>query len=201
MRPLIGCLLLAFMLLPVGALAQAQAQDRDPVVPAGMCALCLTSNWRGLEAPLTVASEGSIQVLLGSPGSDSNLLRTPAIVFVPLVDVYGLAVYSRIPSVEFTVRDCTPGSTLGDAERWPATGPVGGFTRVGGPPVSAEALVVLDGVRISREELEALPVGSLESIEIVRGSRAIERFGTEGRNGVVIGITRQANRTPQAELP
>jgi hypothetical protein len=44
----------------------------------------------------------------------------------------------------------------------------------------------LDGKEITKAQLKEINPATLESIQILKGEKAVERYGEKGRNGVVI---------------
>ena len=53
-------------------------------------------------------------------------------------------------------------------------------------PESESALFILDGKEITKAQLKEINPATLESIQILKDEKAVERYGEKGRNGVVI---------------
>ena len=53
-------------------------------------------------------------------------------------------------------------------------------------PDSESALFILDGKEITKAQLKEINPATLESIQILKDEKAVERYGEKGRNGVVI---------------
>ena len=58
---------------------------------------------------------------------------------------------------------------------------------------AAEPIVYVDGVRV-QGALTALDREGIESLEVVRGSQALEKYGKEGRNGVIVVTTKKPGK-------
>jgi len=52
-------------------------------------------------------------------------------------------------------------------------------------------LYVVDGVRLSRDQVPAIEASRVASVEIVKGRAALERFGADASYGVVLITTKQ----------
>ncbi|MEO6358460.1 MAG: rhomboid family intramembrane serine protease [Ferruginibacter sp.] len=61
------------------------------------------------------------------------------------------------------------------------------------PPVTLDkaAVFVLDGLLISRTELDAVPPDSIANVVVLKGDAAIEQYGKEAENGVLIITTKK----------
>jgi hypothetical protein len=66
---------------------------------------------------------------------------------------------------------------------------------VGVSPTAAilPLLYVVDGVRLPRDQIPALEASQVASVEIIKGSAALRRFGADASYGVVLITTRQAS--------
>ena len=52
----------------------------------------------------------------------------------------------------------------------------------------------LDGVRITEQEMKAIPSNDIASVEVWKGEQAIKKYPKEGKNGVVFITTKKANK-------
>lgn len=56
----------------------------------------------------------------------------------------------------------------------------------------------LDGVKITEEEMKAIPPNDIASVDVWKGEAAIKKYPKEGKNGVVYITSKKANKdTPQ----
>lgn len=53
-------------------------------------------------------------------------------------------------------------------------------------------LYVVDGVRMSRDQVPNLEASQVASVEVIKGSTALKRFGADASYGVVLITTKQA---------
>lgn len=54
-----------------------------------------------------------------------------------------------------------------------------------------DALYILDGKEISKENIDKLQPNSIEKIEVLKGDNATEKYGEKGKNGVIIITTKK----------
>lgn len=66
--------------------------------------------------------------------------------------------------------------------------------RIRGSTATADGpIVYVDGVRFNRG-LDGIEPGEIDSVEIVKGDKATEMYGSEARNGVIIVITKSGRK-------
>jgi hypothetical protein len=68
---------------------------------------------------------------------------------------------------------------------------------------TANALIVLDGVVISRDknDLNAVPPNSIQSISVLKGETAIKKYGDKGKDGVIEIITKTTKTSTNVKPP
>ncbi len=49
-----------------------------------------------------------------------------------------------------------------------------------------EPLIILDGKEITKKEMEALDTDAIKSINVYKGTKAIEKYGKKAINGVIV---------------
>ncbi|MGN6265955.1 MAG: N-acetylmuramoyl-L-alanine amidase, partial [Ginsengibacter sp.] len=52
-------------------------------------------------------------------------------------------------------------------------------------PPPQNALIIIDGKKSSKDEMKNIPSGNIESINVLKGEKAIEKYGEKGKNGVI----------------
>ena len=60
---------------------------------------------------------------------------------------------------------------------------------------ASKPLYYLDGVEISPEEMKTLNPAEIESLNVLKGESAIEKYGNKGRNGVILIQTKKKKTT------
>lgn len=55
-------------------------------------------------------------------------------------------------------------------------------------------LIIIDGKRVSMEEMQALDSKTIDHIDVLKSKAALEMYGEEGKNGVVLITTKNAAR-------
>ena len=77
------------------------------------------------------------------------------------------------------------------ADTAPATESTGIFTVVEESNVK-DPLVIIDGNRASKEEMEALDASTVDHIDVLKDKSSTELYGEEGKNGVILITTKKA---------
>ena len=52
-------------------------------------------------------------------------------------------------------------------------------------PPPQNALIIIDGKKSSKDEMKNIPSGNIGSINVLKGEKAIEKYGEKGKNGVI----------------
>jgi outer membrane receptor protein involved in Fe transport len=58
--------------------------------------------------------------------------------------------------------------------------------------ISSGVLVLVDGVEVDTSYVRKLDASTIESIEVLKGKKASERFGARAQNGVILVSLKQA---------
>lgn len=60
-------------------------------------------------------------------------------------------------------------------------------------PISAEQipLILLNGNEVSADSLRRFPTDLIESVEVVKGPKSVERYGARATNGVILVVTKR----------
>ena len=58
--------------------------------------------------------------------------------------------------------------------------------------ISSGVLVLVNGVEVDTSYIRKLDAGTIESIEVLKGRKVVERFGPRGQNGVILVSLKQA---------
>lgn len=56
---------------------------------------------------------------------------------------------------------------------------------------SDDALILLDGKKVGKSAIEALDADKIESIEVIKGGKAIDKYGKKAKNGVIVIKTKE----------
>ncbi len=67
--------------------------------------------------------------------------------------------------------------------------------------VNASPLIVLDGIISSNEALKSLDPKSIESIDVLKGETALEKYGNKGKYGVILIYTKKGVQAATIEIP
>ena len=54
-----------------------------------------------------------------------------------------------------------------------------------------DPLVFIDGKKSSKKEMEKLGTNAIENIEIIKGDKAVEKYGKEAKDGVLLISTKK----------
>ena len=63
------------------------------------------------------------------------------------------------------------------------------------PPPLSNPVYYLDGVKITEQEMKAISVNDIESVNVLKGEQAIKKYPEDGKNGVVIITTKKGTKT------
>ncbi len=70
-----------------------------------------------------------------------------------------------------------------------------------GKPASLDsALYIVDGKKISREELNKLSTDQIKSVTVLKGKMAVEKYGDEAKDGVLLISTKESNDTQPMKI-
>lgn len=70
-----------------------------------------------------------------------------------------------------------------------------------GKPASLDsALCIVDGKKISREELNKLSADQIKSVTVLKGKMAVEKYGDEAKGGVLLISTKESNDTQPMKI-
>ncbi|MEW4925463.1 M56 family metallopeptidase [Algibacter sp. 2305UL17-15] len=62
-------------------------------------------------------------------------------------------------------------------------------------------IYMVDGKEITKEEAEKIPKENIEAIHVLKGEKAIEKYGDNGKNGVIEITLKTKNEKPEAKSP
>ncbi|HEX5026093.1 MAG TPA: TonB-dependent receptor plug domain-containing protein, partial [Agriterribacter sp.] len=71
--------------------------------------------------------------------------------------------------------------------------PPGNVFKVDKPAFSDSVLYFLDGVKISAADMKKLVPDQIESMTVLKDKSAIDKYGNQGKNGVIEIVTKNAN--------
>jgi len=63
------------------------------------------------------------------------------------------------------------------------------------PPPLSNPVYYLDGVKITEQEMKAISVNDIASVNVLKGEQAIKKYPEDGKNGVVIITTKKGTKT------
>jgi bla regulator protein blaR1 len=63
-----------------------------------------------------------------------------------------------------------------------------------------QPLIIIDGKKVSNEAMENIPPESIESISVLKDASAINKYGKEGANGVVLITSKALNNKSQSSV-
>lgn len=73
-------------------------------------------------------------------------------------------------------------------------------TENGKPASMDSALCIVDGKKISREELNKLSADQIKSVTVLKGKMAVEKYGDEAKGGVLLISTKESNDTQPMKI-
>ena len=74
------------------------------------------------------------------------------------------------------------------------------ITENGKPASMDSALYIVDGKKISREELGKLSADQIKSVTVLKGKMAVEKYGDEAKGGVLLISTKESNNTQPTKI-
>ena len=74
------------------------------------------------------------------------------------------------------------------------------ITENGKPASMDSALYIVDGKKISREELGKLSADQIKSVTVLKGKMAVEEYGDEAKGGVLLISTKESNNTQPTKI-
>lgn len=74
------------------------------------------------------------------------------------------------------------------------------ITENGKPASMDSALYIVDGKKISREELGKLSADQIKSVTVLKGEMAVEEYGDEAKGGVLLISTKESNNTQPTKI-
>lgn len=74
------------------------------------------------------------------------------------------------------------------------------ITENGKPASMDSALCIVDGKKISREELNKLSADQIKSVTVLKGKMAVEKYGDEAKGGVLLISTKESNDTQPMKI-
>ena len=60
------------------------------------------------------------------------------------------------------------------------------------PPVSPQPLFIIDGVEVKKADLNNIDPNNIESMSVLKDDEAINKYGSRGKNGVIVITTKKA---------
>lgn len=74
------------------------------------------------------------------------------------------------------------------------------ITENGKPASMDSVLYIVDGKKISREELGKLSADQIKSVTVLKGKMAVEEYGDEAKGGVLLISTKESNNTQPTKI-
>lgn len=74
------------------------------------------------------------------------------------------------------------------------------ITENGKPASMDSALCIIDGKKVSREEVDRLSSDQIKSVTVLKGKAAVEKYGDEAQGGVLLISTKEADETQPMKI-
>ena len=74
------------------------------------------------------------------------------------------------------------------------------ITENGKPASMDSALCIVDGKKVSREEIDKLSPDQIKSVTVLKGKMAVEKYGDEAQGGVLLISTKEADETQPMKI-
>ena len=74
------------------------------------------------------------------------------------------------------------------------------ITENGKPASMDSALCIVDGKKVSREEVDRLSADQIKSVTVLKGKAAVEKYGDEAQGGVLLISTKEADETQPMKI-
>ena len=74
------------------------------------------------------------------------------------------------------------------------------ITENGKPASMDSALYIIDGKKVSREEVDRLSTDQIKSVTVLKGKAAVEKYGDEAQGGVLLISTKEADETQPMKI-
>lgn len=74
------------------------------------------------------------------------------------------------------------------------------ITENGKPASMDSALCIIDGKKVSREEVDRLSADQIKSVTVLKGKAAVEKYGDEAQGGVLLISTKEADETQPMKI-
>lgn len=74
------------------------------------------------------------------------------------------------------------------------------ITENGKPASMDSALCIVDGKKVSREELDKLSADQIKSVTVLKGEMAVEKYGDEAKGGVLLISTKESDDTQPMKI-
>lgn len=122
----------------------------------------------------------------GSEGSDSNVDRVGASVFIEYEETEGVAIATTRTGDVYTSDDSTNSVYV----TMIAAGESGSNDEESSI-LSDNPLIVIDGAISSADAMKSIPSQGIESISVLKGESATAQYGDKGKNGVIVIKTKK----------
>lgn len=74
------------------------------------------------------------------------------------------------------------------------------ITENGKPASMDSALCIVDGKKVSREEVDRISADQIKSVTVLKGKAAVEKYGDEAQGGVLLISTKEADETQPMKI-
>jgi TonB-dependent SusC/RagA subfamily outer membrane receptor len=125
-------------------------------------------------------------VLRGVPTDNSKVLEERVLIISDTVEAKGKTILlksNNLKDVEFMAKNFDGAGIV--VEETKGDGKKSGITFSGSPSGSTPGLILVDGEKKTKKELDALSPDQIKSVQVLKGESAIKEYGAEAKDGVI----------------
>jgi TonB-dependent SusC/RagA subfamily outer membrane receptor len=125
-------------------------------------------------------------VLRGVPTDNSKVLEERVLIISDTVEAKGKTILlksNNLKDVEFMAKNFDGAGIV--VEETKGDGKKSGITFSGSPSGSTPGLILVDGEKKTKKELDALSPDQIKSVQVLKGESVIKEYGPEAKDGVI----------------
>jgi TonB-dependent SusC/RagA subfamily outer membrane receptor len=125
-------------------------------------------------------------VLRGVPTDNSKVLEERVLIISDTVEAKGKTILlksNNLKDVEFMAKNFDGAGIV--VEETKGDGKKRGITFSGSPSGSTPGLILVDGEKKTKKELDALSPDQIKSVQVLKGESVIKEYGPEAKDGVI----------------